>query len=83
VKLFNDRRPAEHLPTEEDYERPLDRSALAEANKRFRHSGVPSVIHSDPDAAHQRIREVTKLRRKGQQFNSVGEYLEFLNGTNT
>lgn len=79
--IFNDRRNLNHLPTDEDYERPLDKAGLTKANKRFRQSGVSRVVGTDTEAACQRIKEVTKKRRHGLEFSSVGEYLDFLRGT--
>jgi hypothetical protein len=81
---FNDRRPRHHVPTEEDYRTPLTRTMVTEANKRFRNSGVPEVIHSNQKKADKIVNEATKKRfksrrRSGQDFQSVGEYLEFLN----
>ena len=84
--IFHDRRPNRHLPTEEDYQTPLTRTMVTEANKRFRHSGVPRVIRSDPHTADRIVREATKQRfrsrrHSGQDFGSVGEYLDYLNET--
>jgi hypothetical protein len=79
--LFNDRRNTGHLPTEEDYQTPMSPPALAKANKRFRQSGVSRTVGTDPDEAQSRIKSATKMRRKGElNPQSVGEYLEFLNG---
>lgn len=84
TQLFNDRRPLNHLPTDEDYETPLTKARVAGANKRFRSSGVPLVIHSDEEKAARVVRVATRERFKmrknsGQDQESVGEYLEFLN----
>lgn len=82
MELFNDRRPTGHFPTEDDYSVPLDKAGLTRANKRFRQSGISRVVGTDPVAAQDRIKAVTKIRRQGKEFGSVGEYLEFLNGAN-
>ena len=81
---FNDKRPRYHLPTDEDYETPLSKASLAKANNRFRQSGVPRVIHNDREKAASIVSAVTRQRFKdrknsGQDFESIGEYLEFLN----
>lgn len=79
---FNDRRDFRHLPNEDDYERPLTRNSLAEANARFRHSGIQ---RAPKDEAQRLIEYVAKRRsrakhRYGQDdFSTVGEYLEYLN----
>jgi hypothetical protein len=78
---FHDRRNLRHLPTQEDYETPLTKASLTEANRRFRQSGVPKVIHSDPEKAANIVSTTMRLRRKGAvNPQTVGEYLEFLNG---
>jgi len=79
---FRDRRP-HAKPEPEDYERPLTRQALTEANRRFRQNGVPSVIYTDPDAAGKIVKRTIKerfnSRRKGfEDFDSVGAYLQYL-----
>lgn len=84
MTLFNDRRPLHHLPTDEDYQTPLTKARVAEANKRFCSSGVPSVIHNDGEKAARVVKVATRERFKtrknsGQDHESVGEYLEFLN----
>lgn len=78
---FNDRRDLRHLPKAEDYETPLTKTSLTEANRRFRQSGVPTVVHSDREKAAKMVSTTMKLRRKGEiNPETVGEYLEFLNG---
>lgn len=78
---FNDRRDLRHLPRPEDYETPLTRTSLAEANRRFRQSGVPRVVHSDREKAAKIVSTAMTQRRKGVVSpQTVGEYLEFLNG---
>lgn len=78
---FHDRRNLGHLPTAEDYETQLTKPALTEANRRFRQSGVPKVVHSDQEKAANIVSETMRLRRKGVvNPKTVGEYLEFLNG---
>ena len=83
MDLWHDRRPSGHLPKPEDYETPLSRAALAEANKRFRESGVQRAAGNDANAADRLIRKMTKdrfnARRKGQEdFPDVGSYLAYL-----
>lgn len=86
MDYFHDRRNFGHLPTEDDYNAPMDKKNVAEANRRFRTSGVPGVITAkNRGAADNIVRETTKMRNKarknaGKDFKSVGEYLEFLNG---
>lgn len=87
MDTIRDRRPNKHIPTPEDYETPLTRSALLEANKRFRAYGVPGAVPgSNRDKADRIVKDVTRERYKrhkisGQDFESVGEYLEYLNET--
>jgi hypothetical protein len=81
---IRDRRPSGHLPGPDDFETPLTRQALTEANKRFKESGVPLAAGNDPVEAARRIRRATKGRfnlrvREGQDFGTVGDYLEYLN----
>jgi len=78
---FNDRRNLGHLPKPEDYETPLTKARLTEANRRFRQSGVPRVVSTDREKAANIVSIVTKERRKGtiNPGQTVGEYLEFLN----
>lgn len=83
MELFRDRRPSGHLPKPEDYSTPLSRTALAEANARFRVSGVQRAAGNDSAAADRLIRRATKTRfnarHKGQEdFPDVGSYLEYL-----
>lgn len=82
---FRDRRPNGHLPRPEDYETPLSKTSLAEANRRFRASGVSAVIRTDPYSADTIIRRATKARFNSRReaefdFRTIGEYLEYLNG---
>jgi hypothetical protein len=82
---FRDRRPDGHLPHPEDYDTPLTHTTLIEANRRFRQTGVPSVVGNDPEAADRLVRRTIKTRfnerRKGfEDFLTVGAYLEYLNG---
>lgn len=79
----NDRRPAKPSPRDEDYERPLTRRGITEANREFIQTGVQGRLGVDHGAAREIVRRVTKdrftARRKGlEDFSSVGEYLEFL-----
>jgi len=81
---FNDRRPNAD-PDPDDYERPLTRQTLTEANRRFRQTGVQAVIHTDPKTADRIVRRSIKerfnSRRKGlEDFDSVGAYLDYLKG---
>lgn len=81
---IHDRRPNGHLPTPDDFEIPLTRQALIEAHRRFKESGVPLIAGNDSEEAARRIRRATKGRfnlrvREGQDFGSVGDYLEYLN----
>ena len=84
MPVFHDRRPRQHLPQPEDYETPLTRTSLAEANKRFRQTGVSSVIGNDTAKADRIIKKAIKERfnerRKGfEDFQTVGAYMEYLN----
>lgn len=82
---FHDRRNMEHLPTPEDYEKPLTSYEVARANSRFRASGIPGVIsNKNRTMADMLVENVTERRRESRRkeqkdFRSVGEYLEFLN----
>jgi hypothetical protein len=81
---FRDRRP-NALPSAEDYDRPLDRTSLVEANRRFRQAGVSAVVGNDSQAADRVVKKTIKERfngrRKGfEDFPTVGEYLDYLNG---
>lgn len=79
---FNDRR-RNARPDPEDYDRPLTRETLIEANRKFRENGVQDVIGTDPDTADKIIRRTVKerfnrRRRLTGDFDTVGEYLEWL-----
>lgn len=79
---FRDRRPNAQ-PGAEDYERPLTRTTLTEANRRFRQSGVQAVVGNDAGKAdrivRRTIRERFNSRRKGfEDFPTVGDYLDYL-----
>ena len=79
-----DRRPSGHLPGPDDFETPLTRQALTEANRRFKESGVPLAAGNDPEEAARLIRKATKTRFNSRRrdvgdFDSVGSYLEYLN----
>jgi hypothetical protein len=84
---IRDRRPNAE-PSAEDYDRPLTRATLTEANRRFREAGVQSVVGKDPQAADRIVRRAIKERfngrRKGyEDFPTVGDYLEYLNSEQT
>ena len=69
------------MPDEDDYSVPLTKATLTEANRRFRQFGVPKVVGTDKEQAAKIVNETMKQRRKGVvNPQSVGEYLEFLNG---
>lgn len=81
MDLFNDRRQQSHLPKEEDYSVLLTKATLTEANRRFRQFGVPRVVGTDKEKAAKIVHTAMKQRRKGVVSpQTVGEYLEFLNG---
>lgn len=78
---FNDRRP--HLDIRpEDYETPVTRSSVSDANARLR----SAVIAPDREQRAQHINQVTKRRHRdrkrelGEPFQSVGQYLEDMHG---
>lgn len=78
---FNDRRP--HIPKPDDYERPLDRQALIEANRRYRRTGTftEATMGLDPKrTANDRITKARGTRRVAEGM-SVGDYLDLLAGT--
>jgi len=80
----NDRR-ANARPSEEDYQTPLSRRALTEANRLFRENGVQAVVGKDSRAADRIVKRTVKERFNGRRkgagdFSSVGEYLDYLNG---
>lgn len=84
---FHDRRDNPHLATDNDYMRPLTAATVREANRRFGQTGMRGAIpRSNRDKASDRIKTVTKERRttrknSGQDFESIGEYLDYLNET--
>jgi hypothetical protein len=83
TEVFRDRR-ANAKPRDEDYETPLTRTTLVEANRRFRQDGVQAVVGKDTEAANRIVKHTIKTRfnarRKGfEEFESVGAYLEYLN----
>lgn len=85
MDIFNDRRKRDHLPKPEDYDKPLTSYEVARANSRFRESGIPGVIsNKNRQMADMLVENVTERRREsrkkeGKDFQSVGEYLAFLN----
>lgn len=82
---LNDRLPPRPSARPEDYERPLTKTALAEANRAFIERGVRGKLGPDEDRAKAIIRQVTKdrfnaRRRIGEDLESMGEYIEYLRG---
>jgi hypothetical protein len=82
---LNDRRPARPSPSDEDFERPLSKTGLAEANRSFVQAGVRGRLGTDPDRARGIVRKLTKdrftARRRGQDdFGSIGSYVAYLQG---
>ena len=80
---FNDRRPSAQ-PGPEDYEQPLTRISIVEANRRFRKIGVQAVVGKDSQAADRIVKRTIKERFNGRRqgcedFPTVGDYLEYLN----
>lgn len=80
---INDRRPPRPLPTAEDFEKPLTRTAIKAANQKYLQAGVRGRLGTDQGRAREIIRQATKdrftARREGLgDFSSLGEYLEFL-----
>lgn len=80
---LRDRRPPRPEPRAEDYETPLTRTGLAEANRKYLQTGVRGRLGVDQNRAREIVRRTTKdrftARRKGlEDFSSLGEYLEFL-----
>lgn len=74
---FNDRRKADHIPTEDDYSTPLTWTSLVEANKRFRQTGVSGrIVGQDKATAEKIIKDASRNRSYGE---TVGEYLDVLN----
>jgi hypothetical protein len=83
--LFRDRRPDGHLPRAEDYGTPVTRTTLAAANRRFRETGVQLQAGWDREEAGRLIRKTIKDRFNGRRsgwddFPTVGDYLEYMNG---
>jgi hypothetical protein len=80
VDFFNVRRPS---PLREgDGDRPLDRDSLTEANARIRAS-APAYR---ADAVNTKIRTTAVQRHRarragGDDFGTVGEYVNFICGT--
>lgn len=89
---FNDRRRAEHIPTDEDWETPLTWTSLVEANNRFRQTGVSGrIVGQDKETAEKIIKDVSRnrsyMKRHPEYYGdaplvypTVGEYLHVLNG---
>jgi hypothetical protein len=82
---IRDRRPSGHLPAPDDYETPLTRTSLVEANRRFRLTGVQAAAGNDLVEADRLVKRTIKERfngrRKGyEDFPTVGDYLAYLNG---
>lgn len=81
---IRDRRPPRPLPEPEDYEKPLTRAAITEANRKYLQTGVRGRLGTDTAKAQQIIRETTKerfkaRRRSGEEpLGTLGEYLEYL-----
>lgn len=78
---FHDRRPKLEVRPE-DYETPVTRSSVTQANARLRDAMLPS----DADHGNHHIGTVIQRRyrerkREGHEpFGSVGEYLESMHG---
>jgi hypothetical protein len=82
---FHDRRPERPSARPEDYDRPLTKTALTEANRAFIERGVRGKLGPDEERARAIIRQVTKdrfnaRRRVGADLESMGEYIEYLRG---
>jgi hypothetical protein len=85
TEVFRDRRPNGHQPTADDYDQPLTRTSLVEANRRFRQTGVQDVVGHNPGKADRIVKQTIKERfngrRKGfEDFPTVGDYMDYLNG---
>jgi hypothetical protein len=71
-EFFNDRRPS----VNRDDDRELGSDTLREVNAQIR-SSVPVYHRADVD---RKIRTTAVARHRGRQFNSVGEYVNFVCG---
>jgi hypothetical protein len=80
VDYFNDRRPYGG-PREEDYQTPVSRDSLVDANARLR-DATPQYRLDDRNRTIRTLAvQRHRSRRSGEgDFASVGEYLEFLAG---
>lgn len=82
---FRDRRPQGHRPRDTDFQTPVTRATLAEANDRFRRgSAFFTPIGPGEKSAAKLVQRVTKerfnVRRAGQEdFETIGDYLTYLN----
>ncbi len=75
---FNDRR-AHAAPGEEDYMRPMDRIAVAEANSRLRMATPPYNLAQTDERINQVAKQRHRARRTGRgDLESVGSYLEHM-----
>jgi hypothetical protein len=81
MDYFNDRRPCA-APCDDDYATPVHRTSLVDANARVR-AATPAYRMSRQNTA---ISTLAVQRHRAREagagdFGSVGEYLEFLRGT--
>lgn len=79
--LFRDRRPSAS-PVDDDYATPLSRDSLVEANNRLR-AATPRY---QLDRRNTGISTLAVQRHRSRQagsgdFDSIGSYLEFLQGS--
>jgi hypothetical protein len=72
-EFFNDRRPS----VNHDDTRELSSDTLREVNAQIR-SAAPVYQR---DSVDRKIRTTAVARHRGKQFNNVGEYVNFVCGT--
>lgn len=80
-ELFRDRRPS-MSPGDDDYSTPVNRTTLIEANSRVRRA--TPAYHAD--RRDTQISTLAVQRHRSRQagsgdFESIGSYLEFLQGS--
>jgi hypothetical protein len=76
---FNDRRPTLDV-TDEDYETPITRSSLAQANARLKQATIASLQDRKSGEIGKSTQQRYRTRKSGSEldYKNIGEYLQVM-----